>query len=171
MNIILTGMRASGKTSLGKKLAKKLGWTFVDLDHKIEKRLNTKIDQYVKDNGWEAFRKAEKEVTQECANLDQTIISTGGGTMMDPENAKALKQNGLIVLLTCPLKILQKNLAASYERPSLTGEKSALQELEDIWNKRKAQYHAVADITHDTSYWPNLKQLLKKLKKIDHLNL
>ncbi len=165
MNIVLTGMRASGKTSLGKELAKELGWNFVDIDHLIEDRVNKKIDHYVKEVGWKKFRALEHEIALECAELNNTIISTGGGTMMNPKSAAALKKTGFIVLLTCPLEILQKNLGASYERPSLTGEKSALEELQEIWEKRQETYHAVADLTHDTSSWPNIDKLIKNLRK------
>lgn len=168
MNIILTGMRGSGKTSLGKELAKKIGWKFVDIDHLIETKLNKKIDQYVKESGWDAFRKIEHEIALDCAKLIKTVISTGGGTMMNKKTAIALKKTGFVILLTCPLEILRKNLAKSYDRPSLTGQKDAIKELEEIWENRKKQYHAVADIIHDTSYWPNLPKLLEKLleKKI-----
>ncbi len=167
MNIVLTGMRASGKTSLGKDLAKKLGWKFVDIDHLIEAKVNKKIDQYVKEVGWEKFRAIEHETALECSTLNKTVISTGGGTMMNPESAAALKKTGFVVLLSCPLETLQKNLNLSYERPSLKGEKTALEELEEVWEERKDQYQAVADMTHDTSYWPNIKNLLEKLRKTD----
>ncbi|MBT5016786.1 shikimate kinase [Candidatus Peregrinibacteria bacterium] len=165
MNIVLTGMRASGKTSLGKELAKKLGWKFVDIDHLIEAKIDKKIDQYVKETGWEKFRALEHETALECAELNQAIISTGGGTMINSDSAKALKKTGFVVLLTCPIKVLGENLNASYERPSLKGEKSALEELEEIWKERKEQYHAVADITHDTSHWPNINKLIESLRK------
>ena len=171
MNIVLTGMRASGKTSLGKALSKKLGWDFVDIDHLIEDKLNKKIVQFVKEEGWDAFRALEHETALECATLKNTIISTGGGTMMNPDSANALKQTGFVVLLTCPIEVLGKHLNASYERPSLTGEKTALEELKEIWEKRKDQYHAVADLIHDTSTWPNLDKLLEKLQKSDTIHI
>lgn len=163
MNIILTGMRGCGKTSLGKELAKKINWKFIDIDQLIETRLNKKIDQYVNEFGWPAFRKIEQEVTLKCAKLKKTVISTGGGTMINPKNASALKKNGFVVLLTCPLEILRKNLLKSYDRPSLTEKKDSLKELDEVWEKRKEQYYAIADIIHDTSYWPNLPKLLEKL--------
>lgn len=163
MNIILTGMRGSGKTSLGKRLAEKLGWVFIDIDHEIESKLNKKIDQYVKEEGWDAFRKIEKQVTSECAQKDQTVISTGGGTLMDEENANLLKQNGHVVLLERPLEKLRENLKQSHERPSLTGEQNALDELQTIWNERKDRYYAVADTVFNPEPWPNVKGLIQKL--------
>ena len=170
MNIIFTGMRGTGKTTLGKQLAEALGWDFVDIDQLIELKLNTKIDQFVKENGWDAFRKEEKEVAAQCANLDKTIISTGGGTMMNPKSAKHLKKNGTVILLTCAPKQLRDYLEAGYERPSLTG-KSALEELEKVWEERKDQYHAVADLIHDTTHWPSINDLIEKLHNHPDLTL
>ncbi len=166
MNIVLTGMRGSGKTSFGEKLAKKIGWNFIDIDHEIESKLNKKIDQFVKEEGWDAFRELEKEVALECAKLDKTVISTGGGTLMDEESTEALKQNGHVVLLYRPIEKLRRNLSHSHERPSLTGDKDALDELEEVWNERKERYHAVADTIHEPKKWPDLEALIEKLPDI-----
>ena len=99
MNIILTGLRGSGKTTVGKILAKKLKWKFVDLDKEIEKEEKMKIKNIVELKGWEYFRAKEAEVTKKVAQLDKRIISTGGGTIIDKENEIELKKNGKVVYL------------------------------------------------------------------------
>jgi shikimate kinase len=171
MNIVFTGMRGTGKTTLGKKIAKLIQWDFVDIDKEIEKKVNKKIDQYVDEFGWEAFRKEETLVAKKCAQLEKTVISTGGGTMMNPENAAALKGNGHVVLLVCKMERLKIYLSKSYQRPSLGGEKSAIEEMHEVWAKRKDQYYEVADTIHDTSRWPSHKKLLKTLQSVESLNL
>jgi len=171
MNIIFTGMRGSGKTTLGKQLAELIGWDFIDVDAYLEEKLNNKIDQYVHKNGWKSFREKEKEAAKDLAKKDKTIIATGGGTMIDPENAAVLKQNGFVVFLYCEINTLKKYLKESYERPSLTGKKSSIDEIDEIWEKRKERYHTVTDLVFETTHWPDAKELLSELKKHPQLQL
>ena len=81
MNIVLTGLRGSGKTKIGKLLAIKISWDFVDLDKEIEKEENMKISEIVNLKGWEYFRAKESQVIKKFANTDKKIISTGGGAV------------------------------------------------------------------------------------------
>ena len=133
MNIVLTGLRGSGKTTVGKILAKKLKWKFVDLDKEIEKEEKMKIKDIVELKGWEYFRAKEAEVTKKVAQLDKRIISTGGGTIIDKENEKELKKNGKVVYLyvqpdTCADRILNDT-----NRPVLTDKKTLKEEINDIY--------------------------------------
>lgn len=169
MNLILTGMRGCGKTSLGKQLATALGWSFLDLDEWIETQSNQTIVQMVKSHGWPHFRALEHEAVRHAATLDRTVIATGGGTLMDPSNTNLLKKNGHVVLLTCELPQLLKNLQQSHSRPALTPGKTTLNELEDIWESRRARYHDVADTIHDTTEWPPVETLIETLKTIPNL--
>jgi shikimate kinase len=169
MNIVFTGLRGTGKTTLGRALAESLNWPFIDLDEEIERILNKKIVQFIEEGGWEPFRALEKQVARKAAKKEKTVISTGGGTLIDPENADVLKKNGHVVLLVCDMKQLKETLEKSHARPSLTGQKDAIEELEEIWEQRKKQYHALADTIHDNTGWPPVEDLLEKLKAIPHL--
>lgn len=162
-------MRGTGKTTLGKQLAEALGWPFVDLDREIERISNKKIVQLVEEEGWETFRAIEKKAVEHAAALDCTVISTGGGTLMDHDNTATLKENGHVILLTCDLAQLIKNLEASHARPALTRGKTALEEVAEVWESRKARYHEVADTVHDTSDWPPIESLIKKLRTVPGL--
>lgn len=171
MNIILTGMRGTGKTTLGQQIAQEIKWEWIDLDQEFEKNFNMSVHDFVNKHGWEAFRDEEKKIAHAAAQTTRTVISTGGGTLMDPKSAETLKNSGIIVLLTCDLKTLKKYLENSYERPSLNGNKSATEELTEIWEERKERYHALADLVHDTSNWPSHHLLLDKLREHPKLDL
>jgi shikimate kinase len=83
--------------------------------------------------------------------MDRHVVAAGGGTLIDTENARLLKARGVVVLLLCELSILQRRLALGSNRPSLTGQGSAAVELAQVWEARRARYHAVADVTYDVS--------------------
>jgi shikimate kinase len=168
MNIVLTGLRGTGKTSLGKLLAEKLKWDFVDIDKEIEKKIQISLHEWIRANGWNAFRAIEKEMALESAKRDNTVIATGGGTLLNEESAVTLKKSGHIILLVCSMETLKKNLQESYARPSLKGE-CAIEEIQEIWEERKETYHRWADTIHDTTAWPNLEELIEKLKTVPHL--
>ena len=151
MNVILTGLRGTGKSSLGRVLAHKLHFTFIDTDTLIEEQAGARIAEIVKLYGWEHFRTLERHVVEKVANQDHQIVATGGGTLMDTENTRQLKQHGVIVLLLCELHILQRRLAFGSNRPSLTGQGSAAAELAQVWEARRERYYEVADLTYDVS--------------------
>lgn len=165
MNIILIGLRGTGKTTLGEQLARTLEMEWLDTDREVEKHTGLPIGELIKTHGWETFRAHEKEVALTVAARTDTVISTGGGTIMDSESADALKRSGVMVLLVCDLALLRIYLEAGHERPSLTEDAPAHDEIEKIWEERKARYHALADIVHDTTDWPSsLERLLDKLR-------
>ncbi|OIP81963.1 shikimate kinase [Candidatus Peregrinibacteria bacterium CG10_big_fil_rev_8_21_14_0_10_44_7] len=151
MNIILTGMRGSGKSTLGKLIATKLGREFVDLDSYIERLANKKIAQLVDEHGWSHFRDLESQAAEEISKKNNLVIATGGGTFIDHENAKKLKSTGFVILLTATIEKLEERIAFDKNRPPLTNLKSLKEELETLWSERKDIYLANADLTYDNS--------------------
>ena len=151
VNVILTGLRGTGKSSVGKVLAQRLGFTFVDTDTLIEEVAASRIAAIVVQHGWEYFRALERQVVTRVAATDRHVVAAGGGTLIDEENARLLKTHGVVVLLVCELPILQRRIALESNRPSLTGEGSAEAELAQVWEARRARYHAVADVMYDVS--------------------
>ena len=151
MNVILTGLRGTGKSSVGKVLAQRLGFTFVDTDTRIEACAGCRIAEIVAQYGWEHFRALERQVVTRVATTDRQVVAAGGGTLIDEENARLLKTRGVVILLLCQLPILQRRIAVDSNRPSLTGQGSAEAELTQVWEARRARYHAVADVTYDVS--------------------
>jgi shikimate kinase len=151
VNVILTGMRGTGKSSIGRLLAKLLAFTCVDTDVLIEECAGQPIADIVAAHGWAYFRTLERQVVQRIAIGDQQVVATGGGTLIDQDNAQRLKTSGIVVLLICDIAILQQRITRQGNRPSLTGQGSAAMELTQVWEERRARYLEVADLTYDVS--------------------
>jgi len=151
VNVILTGLRGTGKSSVGKVLARRLNFAFVDTDTRIEDLAGCRIATIVAQHGWEHFRALERQVVTQVAATDRHVVAAGGGTLIDAENTRLLKTRGVVVLLVCELSILQRRLTLGSNRPSLTGQCSAAVELAQVWEARRARYHAVADVMYDVS--------------------
>ncbi|MDP6381567.1 MAG: shikimate kinase, partial [Phycisphaerae bacterium] len=100
MNIILTGYRATGKTTVGEILSEKLAWPLVDTDTLIQERAGMSIQEIVAKEDWPGFRKRERETIADVADGDKQVVSAGGGAIIDPENARILKETGKVILLT-----------------------------------------------------------------------
>lgn len=98
-NYVLTGMPSSGKTTVGKELAVRLGFKFFDTDNLIEEKYGKKVSQIIADNGTEYFRYLECEVIKEVSVLHGAVIATGGGAVLNEENIHNLKRNGRIFFL------------------------------------------------------------------------
>lgn len=166
MKIVLTGMRGSGKTTIATLLGKKLGWQVLDTDALIEKTVKMPLADYIHKNGWPKFRAAEKRIVKKIATKDKVVIATGGGTLMNPENAKLLKKNGFVVLLTAPITVLKKRIAKTTNRPSLTGA-SPTAELKKVWLERKKIYEKIADVKVKSTEKPHriTEKILKNYLK------
>ena len=154
MNIILIGYRASGKTSAGRELARLLDRPFFDTDRMIFGKTGRSIREIVEKSGWQAFREVEKTVISELSRLDEAVIATGGGAVMDPDNVSMLRARGRFVWLRADARILALRMSrdrnGALQRPALTGAGS-LEEIEEVLSKRLPVYGAVADIVVDTA--------------------
>ena len=158
-NIVLIGMPSSGKTEIGKLLAKKTGKAFIDSDTKIVETINQPIADYFAAHGEEPFRQLESAVLCDASDLSSTVIATGGGAVLRNENIRALKRNGVVVFLDrSPDK-----LTATPDRP-LSSDKDALM---NRYNERYEKYCAAADlrIDGDGSLEEVAQAVLEALKK------
>lgn len=129
MNIILIGMPASGKTTLGKFLSKKMKMPFVDSDKIIEQNAKMTITEIFEKQGEKEFRELEHKTCKELSLLDNHIISTGGGIILRKDNMDELKKNALIVFIDrSPKEILR---TSALEGRPLLQDKSKLYKLYD----------------------------------------
>jgi len=96
-NVVLIGFMGTGKTSVGRLLAARLGCAFHDLDKKIEAQCGMTIPAMFEQHGEPYFRAREKEAVRDAAGRTNLVIATGGGTVKDAENVALLRQNGILV--------------------------------------------------------------------------
>lgn len=124
MNIFLVGLRASGKTTLGRRLAKRLGMRFVDTDEQVASQAGRDIAGIVATDGWEAFRRLESEILKRvCAERGQ-VVATGGGIVLAPENQRLIRESGTTFYLMAEIATLLRRLnadPATAQRPPLSG--------------------------------------------------
>ncbi len=154
MNIVLTGYRCCGKSSVGEYIAEKTGRKFIDTDDLIEKRAGEKIEKIILNHGWDFFRDLEKDVVREISSLDGLVIATGGGVVTNEENILNLKRNGYIVWLKCDVDVIRsrmnKDEANGDTRPSLTGSRAA-DEIQTVLNIREPLYAKASNMSVDAS--------------------
>ncbi len=117
--IVLIGMMGCGKTTVGKLLAKKAGYDFVDTDLEIEKSENMSIPNIFNEHGEQYFRKIEKNKILEFINGKNLVLSLGGGAFEDEETRKILKKNGTVIYLKATPECLFERIKTAIHRPLL----------------------------------------------------
>ena len=162
MNIVLIGYRGTGKSTVGRLLAARLGRELVSTDAEIVKRAQRTIPEIVAQEGWEYFRDLESDICRELASRDQLVIDTGGGAILRAQNVEVLKKNGTLFWLAASVGTITKRIGGDNQRPSLTGTKSFVDEIQDVLQERMPKYQAAADhiITTDDR---SINQLVETL--------
>ena len=162
MNIVLIGYRGTGKSTVGRLLAARLGRELVSTDAEIVKRAQRTIPEIVAQEGWEYFRDLESDICRELASRDQLVIDTGGGAILRAQNVEVLKKNGTLFWLAASVGTITKRIGGDNQRPSLTGTKSFVDEILGVLQERTPKYQAVADhiITTDDR---SINQLVETL--------
>lgn len=147
MNIVLTGMAGSGKSTVASGLAEALGFRAVDTDEIIE-RAHGRISDIFSAFGEEYFRKLEREAVKGLRGAENCVIATGGGCVLSGENIKILKSAGTVIYLKTSVAELSKRLKGDSARPWLSGNIS--KGLAQKYAERAALYQSSADITVET---------------------
>jgi shikimate kinase len=143
--IVLVGLMGAGKTSVGRRLADKLGLNFVDADHEIELAAGKSIPEIFADHGEAYFREGERRVIQRLLGNGAQVLATGGGAYINDETRTRIQEAGVSVWLRASLPILMKRVAKRQDRPLLqTGDPEAV--MRDLMEKRYPVY-ALADVT------------------------
>ena len=173
MNIILTGLRGSGKSKIGSILALKLKMNFVDIDEEIVREEKKKIPEIIDSRGWEYFRALESKVAKKIAKLKNTVISTGGGTILDQENEKAFKKNGKIIYLYVKPEIAAARILKDKNRPPLTNKESVEEEMKQIYKERNSRYCESASIVFERSenVEKDCEEIIALLSPLPHTSL
>lgn len=154
MNIILIGFRCTGKSTIGKALAERLHWHFIDADDYLEQRYQVPIKDMFEHRGESWFRLLESDVIRDLARYDSTVIATGGGAVLRYKNMANLKRNGTIVLLEADpdtvYRRIQDDPRTISKRPPLTN-KDPYTEVREQMAFRRPYYVKAADIAVSTS--------------------
>lgn len=150
-NIVLIGFMGTGKTTVGKILAQKAGFTFVDMDEYIEQSTNRKIFEIFQTDGEDFFRKLECETVEKLANKSRLVIATGGGTIKSEINRKFLKSSGIIVCLEADAETIFQRTKTLGKRPLLDKEPDRRLAIQKLFEQRKEIYRGAADCLIDTS--------------------
>lgn len=149
MKIFLIGYRCTGKSTIGKILAARLYYDFFDIDQIIEQETGSTISNLVDTHGWNYFRQIEKENLLNTVKIEDSVISTGGGIITDPENLIFLNKNGYTIWLDADIKTILSRLnsdpSTQFSRPSLTP-KNLIEETEELLNTRRPLYEKTAHL-------------------------
>jgi len=151
MNIILIGMRGSGKSTIGKILSKKTGKTFYDLDTLLVQKNDMSIPEMIKKFDWEYFRNKESEIAKEISKINNAVIATGGGIILRQKNITELKRNGKFIYLHTSVEEIIKRIGNDTNRPALTKNNKLEDELVEVLEQRQKIYEQTADITIETN--------------------
>lgn len=161
--IVLVGMMGTGKTQLGRALAKELSVPFVDCDAEFETACGSSISDYFARYGEDAFRAGEFKIMDRLLDGTRKIISAGGGAVVNPETRAAIKARAITIWLTATPKTLAERCAGNDKRPLLNaGDPETI--LRDLLVKREPLYKEVATFSVDTETSDTLGQVLKGLK-------
>ena len=148
-NIFLTGFMGCGKTSVGRVLADRLGWDFIDLDQVIVDEAGTSIKEIFSSRGEPAFRAMETKALKRVAGRTSQVVSTGGGVVIAVENRRAMRAAGSIVNLTASVDAIAARVTGDSERPLLAADAS-VERIRNMLESRE-EFYADADLRIDTT--------------------
>jgi shikimate kinase len=150
--LFLTGYRGTGKSTVARRLAARLGWAWLDADVVLEQRSRRTIGEIFAVEGEPAFRDLESALLVELCQYTRHVIATGGGVILRADNRQRLKEAGRVVWLTAEAPILWQRLQsdAATHRPNLSV--GGLAEIEEMLRVRQTHYEACADWTVDTTH-------------------
>ena len=154
LNLVLIGYRGTGKTAVSQHLSEELGFQRLGMDETLVERFGMGIPEFVEKNGWDAFREAESELVREISSRDRQIIDSGGGVVVRSGNIETLRENGRVVWLTATVETIARRIGGDSQRPSLTGEKSFVDEIEEVLQERIPLYRQASDFEVKTDDLP-----------------
>ncbi|MBR5295574.1 MAG: shikimate dehydrogenase [Clostridia bacterium] len=157
-NLVLIGMPASGKSTIGKELSRILNFPFLDTDEEIVKKEGMEIPEIFAEKGEGYFRDLESSVISEIAPLQGRVIATGGGAVLREENVSYLKGNGVLLFLDAPLE----SLISTEDRPLTSNPEDMKKKYEERYDIYKKNADLVIPITRNLS--ENIEKILKVLK-------
>ena len=161
VSIALVGMPGCGKSTVGRQLARQLGWRFVDSDHEIERQIGGSIRTFFEQQGELAFRELEQQMIAALTQQGEMVLATGGGAVLRQANRRALKAGCKVVYLRSTPQELFRRLRHDTQRPLLQVA-DPLKRLRDLFHERDPLYRDAADFLIETGRpsVPNLVNMI-----------
>ncbi|HCU05386.1 MAG: hypothetical protein A2X77_04905 [Gammaproteobacteria bacterium GWE2_42_36] len=161
-NIYLIGPMGAGKTTIGRQLARKLNWAFYDTDHIIEERTGVDLSWLFDIEGEESFHQRERKVLEELSQINQTVISTGGTSVLLPENRTLIANTGLVIYLYTDVSSqIKRTTYNRHHRPQL-GSENIPERILELRNSYLPLYESVAHVKFSTSV-SNFQTVIKAI--------
>jgi shikimate kinase len=169
-NIYLVGFMGTGKSTIGKELARVMGRKFLDMDVMLEKRFGKTINEIFNEKGEDFFRVEEKKLAFELAETHNQVIATGGGTIIIDEVREIFSKTGILICLFADKNNLISRLQRTDKRPMLKGD-SLENKIETLMEERREIYEKVPLRVNTTNLSPKeaankIADLLTKMKRI-----
>ena len=161
--IVLIGMMGSGKTSVGKELAKKLNLTFIDIDHEIEKKCKMSVPQIFQNKGEFFFRKIEEDMSCKLIDGKPSVISIGGGGFLNKRIRKKIEINAVSIWINTGIDKIYQRLNKSENNRPLLNYKNLKKSIKEIYDKRKPIYKRANYMIQTKS--DNKKTIVEKIIK------
>jgi len=152
MNIVLIGYRGTGKSTVANLVAQRLHRHVTSTDAEIIAKAGLSIPDIVRQFGWDHFRELETTICRGLTDQKDLVIDTGGGVILKDANVTALKSHGLIFWLTAEIPTIAARIGGDTQRPSLSGTKTFVEEIEEVLHDREPKYRAAADHTVPTDH-------------------
>ncbi|MCJ8342506.1 MAG: shikimate kinase [Cetobacterium sp.] len=162
-NIALIGFMGSGKTTVGKILARYLDMKFIDIDRAICAREKKTIPEIFEEKGEDYFRRLERLIIEEESSENNIVIATGGGVIIDNENIKNLKKTSYVVYLDCDVETIYQRVKRNKNRPLLNVE-NMYEKIEELYNKRRTLYSISSDLTIAINKNTNIYDTVENIK-------
>ncbi|MGB6127585.1 MAG: shikimate kinase [Psychrilyobacter sp.] len=170
-NLILIGFMGSGKSTVGRELAKVLEMNFVDTDHYIEQKENMEVKDIFALKGEKYFRAIEAKYVKEISKMNNTVISTGGGVVASDTNITLLKENGFVIYLDCTIECIYNRVSRRNTRPLLNNVEDLYSRIVELLDERIGNYKKYMDneiyIDSKTNIWDTVDKIKKMYIKFD----
>jgi len=165
VNIYLSGIIGTGKTTIGQAMAARLKRPFDDLDQAIERQAGMSIGDVVAADGWLRYREMEYQISKRYAQMDRAVIALAGGTPRYEWNRDVLRGSGVNILLVADLEILPERVGTQ-DRPRVNPVSSLADDLKRIWSEFKDTYIAFSDFVYHTDQGKPVEEEVSELLEI-----